>query len=124
MFPIAIVGAIIGVIATGAKGAEWASDKLDSSKGSGSVGGKAGPTPLTDAQAASFSATLAAQTAGQSLPPSIPVATAPAAVHQSNGTDYAMFDRLTAGTIAYSHIGEHHSAHAGAVTDPGVDGNI
>jgi len=123
MFPIAIVGGIIGAIVSGAKGAEWLTDKLDSAQGTGSAGGKAVPTALTQAQAASFAAALAAQTAGQTLPPSVPVATPPAAIQQSNGTDFAMLDRLKAGTIAYSHVGEHHGTHAGAVKDPNSDGD-
>jgi hypothetical protein len=65
MFPIAIVGGIIGAIVSVAKAADWLSDKLDSAKGAGSVGGKPEPTKLTETQASAFAATLAAQTAGQ-----------------------------------------------------------
>jgi hypothetical protein len=65
MFPIAIIGAVIGIAVSGTKGAEWVSDKLDSATGTGSAGSKAGPTALTKKQAASFAATLAAQIPGR-----------------------------------------------------------
>jgi hypothetical protein len=123
MFPIAIIGAVIGIAVSGTKGAEWVSDKLDSATGTGSAGSKAGPTALTKKQAASFAATLAAQNTGQSLPPSIPVAAAGTAVHQSKGTDYALFDRLAAGTMAYNNIGERNGTHAGAIKESGSNGS-
>lgn len=118
MFPIAIVGGIIGAVVSVAKAADWLSDKLDSAKGAGSVGGKPGPTKLTEAQASAFATTLAAQTAGQGLPPSLPVSTAPTAIPQLNGTDHAMLDRMKAGLMAYDHVGERHGNHAGAVGQP------
>ena len=46
MFPIAI-GGVIGAVVSAVQGADWLSDKLDSSKGAGSVGGKSGPTKKT-----------------------------------------------------------------------------
>jgi hypothetical protein len=124
MFPIAIVGAVIGMAVSGTKGAEWVSDKLGITKGGGSAGSKAGPTALTEKQASSFAAALAAQNTQQSLPPSIPVATAPAAVQPSSGTDYALFDRLKAGTMAYNQIGKHNGMHAGAIEQLGPNGSI
>lgn len=121
MFPIAIVGGIIGAVVSVAKAADWLSDKLDSAKGAGSVGGKPEPTKLTEAQASAFAATLAAQTAGQALPPSLPVSIAPNAIPQPHGTDYAMLDRIKAGLVAYNHVGEHRGNHAGAVAPPRDD---
>ena len=104
-----------------AKAADWLSDKLDSTKGSGSVGGKPEPAKLTEAQASAFAATLAAQNAGQGLPPSLPVSTAPIAIPQLSGTDYAMLDRIKAGLSAYDHVGEHRGNHTAAVAPPGDD---
>ena len=117
MLPLIAVGGVIGAIASVAKGASWLSDQIGSAQGSGSAGGKPGPTPLSEEQASAFAATLAAQTAGQGLPPSLPVSTAPTAVPQLNGTDYAMMDRMKAGLAAYDRVGERHSNHAGAVAE-------
>ena len=115
MFPIAIVGGIIGAVVSVAKAADWLSDKLESANGAGSAGGKPEPTKLTEAQASAFAATLAAQTAGQALPPSLPVSPAPDTIPQLRGTDYAMLDRMKAGLVAYNHVGEHRGNHAGAI---------
>jgi len=118
MLPLLAVGGVIGAIMSIGKGASWLSGQINSSKGTGSAGGKAGPTPLTDAQASAFAATLAAQTAGQSLPPSTSVATPPNLVPQVNGTDYSMMERIRVGVAAYSQIGEHYGNHAGAISQP------
>jgi hypothetical protein len=122
MLPIAIVGGAIGAIVSIAKGVEWVSEKVDSSQGAGSAGGKSAPAKLTVAQAASFSAALAAQTAGQVLPPSLPLDTGPISTPQMNGTDYAILDHIRAGTTAYNQVGEHYGHHAGAIApqDPGA----
>lgn len=118
MLPLLAVGGVIGAIMSVAKGASWVSDQISGTKGTGSAGGKAGPTPLTDAQASAFATTLAAQTAGQSLPPSTPVATPPNLVPHVNGPDYSMLERMKAGVAAYTQIGEHYGNHAGAIGQP------
>lgn len=122
MLPLVAIGGVIGAIVSVAKGASWLSDQINGTKNSGSAGGKAGPTALSDAQASSFAATLAAQTAGQSVPASAPVATAsiPVVPHV-NATDYSTLDRVKAGVVAYSHIGEHHGNQAGAVKQAAPD---
>ena len=65
----------------------------------------------------SFSATLAAQAAGQGMPTSTLATASPAPassmIPQLHGTDYDSLARLQAGTFAYSHIGEQHKHHAG-----------
>jgi hypothetical protein len=118
VLPLIAIGGVIGVIVSAAKGASWLSDQVGSANGSGSAGGKKGPTPLSNQQASSFAATLAAQTAGQGLPPSLPVATSPSAVPQLNGTDYVMLDRMQAGLSAYDQVGERYGSHAGAIAQP------
>src|SRR5690242_9701084 len=96
MFPLIAIGGVIGAVMSIAKGASWVADQLDSSP-SGSVGGKSDVTAQADAKASSFDAALAAQTAGQALPASVPVAdsvpvasqvAAPAMISQLHGTDY------------------------------------
>jgi hypothetical protein len=117
VLPLIVIGGVIGAVASAAKGVSWLSDQIESAQGSGSAGGKPGPTPLSKEQASAFAATLAAQTAGQGLPPSLPVSTAPNAVPQLNGTDYAMLDRMKAGLAAYDRVGQRHGNHAGAVAE-------
>lgn len=117
MLPLVVIGGVVGAIATAAKGISWLSDHIESAQGSGSAGGKPGPTPLSKEQASAFAATLAAQTAGQGLPPSLPLSPAPNAVPQINGTDYAILDRVKAGLAAYDRVGERHGNHAGAVAE-------
>ena len=118
MFPLVAIGGIIGAVMSVAKGASWLADQLDSTKGTGSTGGKAQPTALTETQASAFAATLAAQTTGQSVPVSPAAASAAPAVMQLNGTDYGELARMQAGAVAYSRIGAHHGNHAGAVKQP------
>ena len=121
MLPLLVVGGVISGIMSAVKGGSWLSDQINDSKGSASVGGKGGLTPLTDTQASAFAATLAAQGAGQNLPASTPTvaasSTAPAAslIPQVHAADYDTLARMKAGAVAYSHIGEHHGHHAGAV---------
>jgi len=122
MLPIiAAVGGVIGTVISVAKGASWLSDQLDAAKTSGSVGGKPGPTPLSASQAASFSATLAAQSAGQPLPHAVASTATTSVPPLSDRTDYDMLARMRAGTIAYSHIGGQHGNHSGAVSPPAAD---
>jgi hypothetical protein len=120
MLPLLAVGGVIGAIMSIGKGASWLSDQVSGAKGAGSAGGKAGPTPLTSAQASAFATTLAAQIAGQSLPPSTPVATTANLVPHVNGPDYSMLERIKAGAAAYNQIGEHRGNHAGAISQPGA----
>ena len=119
MLPLIAVGGVVGAIVSAAKGVSWLSDQIGSAQNSGSAGNKPGPTPLSKEQASAFAATLAAQSAGQGLPPSLPVSTATNAVPQLSGTDYAMLDRVKAGLAAYDRVGERHGNHAGAVAQPG-----
>lgn len=119
MFPFVAIGGAISAVVSVVKGASWLSDQISGSKDSASAGGKAGPKPLSDAQAKSFAATLAAQTAGQSVPRSADVNTnAAPVVPYLDSTDYGVQDRVKAGAVAYSHIGEHHGQRAGAVKQP------
>jgi hypothetical protein len=122
MLPLLAVGGVIGAIMSIGKGASWLSDQISGAKGTGSAGGKAGPTPLTGAQASAFATTLAAQTAGQTLPPSTPVATPPNLVPHVNAPDYSMLERMKAGIAAYTQIGEHYGNHAGAIGQPDTNG--
>ena len=120
---IAAVGGVIGTVISVAKGASWLADQLSATKNGGSAGGKSGLTPLSAADTASFAATLAAHSAGQ-LPPAATGSVATSAIMPlSGGTDYDMLARMKAGTIAYSHIGEHHGNRAGAVSHPDADGS-
>ena len=116
MLPLLVIGGVIGAVAYIAKGGSWLSSQVSDANGSASAGGKGGLTPLTEAQMSSFSATLAAQAAGQGVPTSTlaTVSPAPAStmIPQLHGTDYDSLARLQAGTFAYSHIGEQHKHHA------------
>jgi hypothetical protein len=133
MFPLVAIGGVIGAIVSVAKGASWLSDQLGSTKGTGSVGGKTEVKPGSDAKASSFQAALAAQAAGQSVPPSASTAptTLPAAASsamlpaQQHGPDYDAIARMKAGIFAYSHVGEHRDGHDKA-TQPssGADGSV
>lgn len=118
---IAAVGGVIGTVFSVAKGASWLSDQLSSAKSSASAGGKSGPTPLSAADSASFAAALAAKSAGQSTPTTTGSVTMAAVMPLSGGTDYDMLARMKAGTIAYSHIGEHHGNRSGAASRPSTD---
>jgi hypothetical protein len=117
MLPLLVIGGVIGAVASIAKGGSWLSSQVSDANGSASAGGKGGLTPLTEAQMSSFSATLAAQAAGQGMPTSTlaTVSPAPASsmIPQLHSTDYDSLARLQAGTFAYSHIGEQHKHHAG-----------
>jgi hypothetical protein len=123
MFPLLAVGGAIGAVMSIAKGASWLSEQI-SDKGAASAGGKTDPTKLTEAQAASFAATLAAQSAGQSVPASTANA-APATLvsMQANGPDENAAARAKAGVLAYNHIGEHHGHRAGAIAHPASHGS-
>jgi hypothetical protein len=111
MFPIVAIGGVISAVASVAKGVSWLSDKLDSTKGA-SEGGGGDARSTTAARASQFEAVLAAQAAGQSVPPSPSAATSPANVppHQ-HGPDYDSLARMQAGMAAYSHVGEHRGNH-------------
>ena len=121
MFPLIAIGGVIGAVMSAAKGASWLSDQL-SDTGAATAGGKSSPTKLTEAQASSFAATLAAQTAGQSMPISTTnAAPATMASVQATGPDENAAARAKAGVLAYSHIGEHHGHRAGAIKQPAGD---
>ena len=117
MLPLLLIGGVIGAVASIAKGGSWLSSQVSDANGSASAGGKGGLSPLTEAQMSSFSATLAAQAAGQGMPTSTLATASPAPassmIPQLHGTDYDSLARLQAGTFAYSHIGEQHKHHAG-----------
>src|SRR5689334_17219455 len=109
MFPLVAIGGVIGAVMSIAKGASWLADQLDSTKGATSVGGKAEAKPTADAKASQFEAALAAQVAGQKAPvSSVPAANVPL----THGTDYDSLARMKVGMLAYTHVGEHRSAHA------------
>lgn len=114
--PLLAVGGVISAVMSVAKGASWLADQINGTRGTASAGGKAGPTPLTDAQASAFATTLAAQSAGQSLAPSTPVAMPPNLVPQ------AMLERMKTGIAAYTQIGKHYGNHAGAISQPDANG--
>jgi hypothetical protein len=122
MFPLIAIGGVIGAVMSVAKGASWVSDQI-SDTGAASAGGKTGPTKLTEAQASAFAATLAAQSAGQTMPMSTAnPAPATMASVQAAGPDENAAARAKAGVLAYSHIGEHHGHRAGAIKHPDSDG--
>ena len=122
MFPLVAIGGVIGAVMSVAKGASWLSDQI-SDKGAASAGGKTSSASLTEAQASSFAATLAAQTAGQSVPVSAAnPAPAMMASVQATGVDENAAARAKAGVLAYSHIGQHHGHRAGAIGHPASDG--
>lgn len=114
MFPIAIIAGVIGAVVSGAQGASWVSDHLDSSKAAASAGGKSETTSQTDAKSSPrFEAALAAQVAGQSVPASKAVTSTQSSVPVSQiGTDYDTLERTKAGIAAYSQVGEHRNSHA------------
>ena len=124
MFPIAIIAGVIGAVVSGAQGASWVSDHLDSSKAA-SAGGKAEATPQADAKAPSFDAALAAQVTGQSVPASTPVTSTQSSVPVSQlGTSYDTLARTNAGIAAYSHIGEHRNSQAKQSTGTSDDSPV
>ena len=121
MFPIVAIGGAISAAASVIKGISWLSDQLDSTKGAASAGGKAKAQSATAIGAASFETTLAAQTAGQSVPAvtAAPAPLAPSLLSQLHGTDYDALARMKAGVMAYNHNNDpHHRTHAGAATAP------
>ena len=117
MLPLLAVGGVIGAVMSIAKGASWLSDQFDSATSSASAGGKADAVP-TDAKASSFETTLAAQAAGQAVPPGVsdvasttmtgPVAS-PTMMPALHGTDYEALARMRAGLFAYSHQNQNQS---------------
>ena len=122
MFPLVAIGGVIGAVMSVAKGASWLSDQI-SDKAAASAGGKTSSASLTEAQASSFAATLAAQTAGQSVPLSTAnPAPSVLASMQAAGPDENAAARAKAGVLAYSHIGQHHGHRAGAIGHPAGDG--
>ena len=122
MFPLVAIGGVIGAVFSIAKGASWLSDQLDASKGPTSVGGKATAQAQIGGKASPFEAALAAQVAGQSVPPGPTVAPAPSNVLPSpHGTDYDTLARTKAGIAAYSHIGAHRGSHTRPPPDAGDD---
>ena len=74
MLPLIAIAGVIGAVMSVAKGAAWASDQVDLTKGAASVGGKGGTKTQIDAKSAPFADALAAQVAGQTMPAS-PAAT-------------------------------------------------
>ena len=122
MIPLVAIGGVIGAVMSVAKGASWLSDQI-SDKGAASAGGKTSSASLTEAQASSFAATLAAQTAGQSVPVSA-ASPAPATTASVLGTgpDENAAARAKAGVLAYSNIGQHHGHRAGAIGHPASNG--
>jgi hypothetical protein len=96
MLPLIAIAGVIGAVMSVAKGAAWASDQVDSTKGAASVGGKGGSKAQIDAKSATFADALAAQVAGQT---------------PSQGTDYDAMARMKAGFAAYNHVGAHHGGH-------------
>jgi hypothetical protein len=127
MLPLLVIGGVIGAVASIAKGGSWLSSQVSDANGSASAGGKGGLTPLTEAQMSSFSATLAAQAAGQGMPTSTLASASPvpalSMIPQLHGTDYDSLARLQAGTFAYSHIGEQHKHYAGESKPQDADGS-
>jgi hypothetical protein len=124
MLPLMIIGGVIGAVMSVAKGASWVSDQVNASKTAASAGGKDSAASATDAKSASFDQTLAAQAAGQSVPPavapSVPTVVAPTPIPHMQPTDYDSVARTKAGIEAYSQVGERHHNHnngAGAISD-------
>lgn len=131
MFPLMVIGGVIGAVMSIAKGTSWVSDQLDSSKTSAAAGGKANAAPVGDTNGSSFESKLAAQTAGQTVPvaaPSTPAATpvavaapspAPATpvalIPHAQPTEYDALARMKAGVEVYNNVGQHHGNHAGAI---------
>ncbi len=111
MLPLIALAGVIGAVMSVAKGAAWASDQLDSTRGAASVGGKGGAKAQIEAKSAPFADALAAQVAGQSMPAS-PAAT-PMLINMPppHGTDYDALARMKAGFAAYNHVGAHHGGH-------------
>jgi hypothetical protein len=126
MFPIAIIAGVIGAVVSGAQGASWLSDHLDSSTASASAGGKSDATAQTSAKPASpFEAALAAQVTGQSVPASTAVTATKSGVPVSQlGTDYDTLERTKAGIAAYSQVGEHRNSHAKQSTATADAGSV
>jgi hypothetical protein len=111
MLPLIALAGVIGAVMSVAKGAAWASDQVDSTKGAASVGGKGGTGTQIDAKSAPFADALAAQVAGQSMPASPAVTPMPINMPPPSGTDYDALARMKAGFAAYNHIGAHHGDH-------------
>jgi hypothetical protein len=111
MLPLIALAGVIGAVMSVAKGAAWASDQVDSTKGAASVGGKGGAKTQIDAKSAPFADALAAQVAGQSMPASPAATPMPINLPPSQGTDYDALARMQAGLAAYNHIGAHHGDH-------------
>jgi hypothetical protein len=106
MFPLMIIGGVIGAVATAVKGGAWLSDQISATQSSASVGGK--PSP--------FEGALAAQAAGQTMPAGKAALPPTALVQPTHGTDYDALARMNAGIVAYNHVGEHHGKHDAAPT--------
>ena len=111
MLPLIAIAGVIGAVMSVAKGAAWASDQVDATKGAASVGGKAGAKAQIDAKSAPFADALAAQVAGQSMPASPAATPMPINMPPSQGTDYDALARMKVGFAAYNHIGAHHGDH-------------
>jgi hypothetical protein len=111
MFPLVAIGGVIGAVYSIAKGASWVADQLGgpSSSSAASAGGKSADKPATAALSSEFEAALAAQVAGQKAPAG---ASPPATVAALHGPDQDVLARMKAGTVAYSHIGEHRDQNA------------
>jgi len=122
MLPLLVVVGVIGAVVSAVQGGSWLSDQIDSS----SNGGKASATPATEATASPFSAAIAAQVAGQTVPVSAPApANAPVSVPASasvpvlHGPDQDALARMKAGMVAYNHVGEHRNHHPKPVQGAG-----
>jgi hypothetical protein len=122
VIPIVAIGGAISAVSSVIKGINWLSDQLDSSKSTTSAAGAGMAAQATAIQPVSFATTLAAQTAGQSVPAVTPAPTTPAAsslLAQTHGTDYDALARMKAGVMAYNHNGDHHHHnHPDAATTP------
>jgi hypothetical protein len=125
MFPLIAIGGAIGAVVSVIQGASWLSGQLDSSKSTTSVGGKPEAKPQAQALSSQFEAALAAQAAGQTLPAAAgAVAASPASaaiLPAAHGTDYDTLARMKAGTVAYSHVGEHRSNRANDAKPTGAE---
>ncbi len=122
MFPIIAIAGVIGAVASVAKGADWAAEKLAAIRADRTPAEKTSGNAKLDAAKSGFEQALAAQAAGQAMPSSAVAAsgkTAPAAVVPvSHGTDYDSLARIRAGVAAYGHVGERREDHGWPTRPP------
>ena len=113
MFPIAVIGGVIGAVISAAEGASWLSRQIDTAKTSASVGGKgdgktdtSGSSTSGENKVSQFEATLAAQVAGQNQPVTATTSSSTVATTLT-GPSYDTVARMKAGLIAYAQVGDH-----------------